>query len=115
MNLRFLGFFFTVFLVLQVGHIYHWSIVYYIVCRYSPKTNVDESTVNKETNPENPPKCSTRALAPAVNKSLPSDCIDQLEVECKVPDGQEKVVVFSKGFCIADLLPPPTSYISKRC
>jgi hypothetical protein len=73
--------------------------VYNILRIYTPKTNVfkfDESTkLEKINNIENFSKCSTRTLAPIEEKSLSNNCIDQLEIECKVIDGQEKVVVFS--------------------
>jgi hypothetical protein len=74
--------------------------VYNILRVYTPKTNVvkfDESTkLEKIHNIENFSKCSTRTLPPIEEKSLSNDCtIDQLEIECKVIDGQEKVVVFS--------------------
>ncbi|CAJ2665042.1 unnamed protein product [Trifolium pratense] len=83
-------------LTMAVGHIYAWSLVYNILRIYTPKTNVvkfDESTKLEEINNlENFSKCSTRALAPIEEKSLSNDCIDQLKIECKVIDGQEKKV-----------------------
>ncbi|WJX85883.1 hypothetical protein P8452_68269 [Trifolium repens] len=83
-------------LTMAVGHIYAWSLVYNILRIYTPKTNVfkfDESTkLEKINNIENFSKCSPRTLAPIEERSLSNDCtIDQLEIECKVIDGQEKV------------------------
>nr|XP_027192720.1 uncharacterized protein LOC113787764 [Cicer arietinum] len=79
----------------HVGHICCWSIVYNFLRIYSLKPNVvkfDESTINNEIGIlENISKCSTKALSSIEEKSLPSDCIDHLEIECKVVDGQEKV------------------------
>jgi hypothetical protein len=76
--------------------------VYNILRIYTPnKTNVakfDESTKLEEINNlEKFSKCSTRALAPIEEKSLSNDCIDQLEIQCKVIDGHEKVSVFSNN------------------
>ena len=89
----------SVVLVLQVGHIYAWSIVYNILRIYTPKTKVvtfDESTKFEEiNNPKNLSKCSIRALTPIKEESLSNGHIDQLQVECKVIDGQEKVGLFS--------------------
>ncbi|KAK2391374.1 hypothetical protein P8452_28492 [Trifolium repens] len=83
-------------LTMAVGHIYAWSLVYNILRIYTPnKTNVvkfDESTKLEEINNlEKFSKCSTRALAPIEEKSLSNDCIDQLEIQCKVIDGHEKI------------------------
>ncbi|XP_004515379.2 protein PIN-LIKES 3-like [Cicer arietinum] len=78
-----------------VGHICCWSIVYNFLRIYSLKPSVvkfDESTKNNEIGIlENISKCSKKALSSIEEKSLPSDCIDHLEIECKVVDGQEKV------------------------
>ncbi|WJX35073.1 hypothetical protein P8452_23112 [Trifolium repens] len=83
-------------LTMAVGHIYAWSLVYNILRIYTPnKTNVakfDESTKLEEINNlEKFSKCSTRALAPIEEKSLSNDYIDQLEIQCKVIDGHEKI------------------------
>ncbi|KAJ1415394.1 Membrane transport protein [Sesbania bispinosa] len=84
-------------LSMALGHIYAWSIVYNIVRIYSPKTNVikvDESIVNKEIDPENFSKCSTKSLVMAEDMSQPNnDGKDALEIECKVSDGKEMVVL----------------------
>lgn len=83
-------------LTMAVGHIYAWSIVYNILRIYTPKTMVvkfDESTKFEEiNNPKNLSICSIRALTPIKEESLSNGHIDQLQVECKVIDGQEKVV-----------------------
>ncbi|XP_061347803.1 protein PIN-LIKES 3-like [Gastrolobium bilobum] len=86
-------------LSMALGSTYSWSIVYNIVRIYSSKISnvakVEESIVNPlpgtETDPEDHSKCSIRALFTAEDKSQPNDRMDQLEVECKVPDEQAQV------------------------
>lgn len=70
--------------------------MYNILRIYTPKTKVvkfDESTKFEEiNNPKNLSKCSIRALTPIKEESLSNGHIDQLQVECKVIDGQEEVL-----------------------
>ncbi|XP_057457740.1 protein PIN-LIKES 3-like isoform X2 [Lotus japonicus] len=79
-------------ITMALGHIYAWSIVYNIVRIYSPKPNVvkvDESAVNKGTDPENLSKCC--AVITAEDKSQLNDYIGQLKIELKEANGEAKV------------------------
>ena len=93
---------FTVFLVFQIGYTYAWSITFNVVRIYSPKISnevkVDETTENSksatEHDPENLLKCPCGALVMAEDIAKPNGGMDQPDFECKVPNGQAKVVAF---------------------
>lgn len=56
---------------------------------------VDQFTVNPtsttETDPENHSKCSTQTLVTTEDRYHTKNCVNQLEIEIVVPNGQEKV------------------------
>lgn len=87
----------------QVGSIYIWSYVYNLVriftCKSSNIDTVQDSTVNSvsatETDPENHSKCSTGQLVTVGDSSQANDHVGQLEIECKMPDKETKVVLCS--------------------
>ena len=89
------------FMVFQVGYICAWSFTFNVIRIYSPKISdavkVDESSRNPKsatkTDPENLLKCSCEALDGDIEKL--NGGMDPPEFECKVPNGQAKVVVFS--------------------
>ncbi|TKY68935.1 transporter C5D6.04 [Spatholobus suberectus] len=87
-------------LSLALGSILVWSYAFNIVRIYSTQeisnvVKVDEFTVNPtsatETDPENFSKCSTRTLVTAEDRSQTNNCVNQLQIETIVPDGQGKV------------------------
>jgi len=94
---------FHVFLVFQVGYTYAWSFTFNIVRIYSPMISnaakVEESSANPKsaiaTDPENLLKSSCGALIMDVDITKPNGGMNPPEFECKVPNGQTKVVLFS--------------------
>lgn len=47
-----------------------------------------------EMKPENPSKCSQGTLVTAVGSSKTNANVNQLEIECTVPEGEAKVVLY---------------------
>ncbi|KAL3009871.1 hypothetical protein AAZX31_07G107400 [Glycine max] len=86
-------------LSLALASILVWSYAFNIVRIYSTQeisnvVEVDQFTVNPtsttETDPENHSKCSTQTLVTTEDRYHTKNCVNQLEIEIVVPNGQEK-------------------------
>ncbi|XP_057425312.1 protein PIN-LIKES 3-like [Lotus japonicus] len=86
-------------LSMAIGAIFLWSYVYNIVRVYSCSYDVVEVNNNctvgypvsqPEMKPENPSKCSQGTLVTAVGSSKTNANVNQLEIECTVPEGEAK-------------------------
>ncbi|KAL3009869.1 hypothetical protein AAZX31_07G107300 [Glycine max] len=92
-------------LSMAIGYTYAWSITFNVVRIYSPKISnevkVDETTENSksatENDPENLLKCPCGALVMAEDIAKPNGGMDQPDFECKVPNGQAKIMGLTIG------------------